>query len=367
MKTIIINATATKSSGALTILKSFLLFIETSVNASDYHFYLFTTLDLFTNTEKITIENVNVKTWKQRIRWDNGGLKEYCEKNGIKADLIFSNQNTCTKWSGIPQLVYYHQALALIPFSWNPLKKSERLFWFYRHVYPFFVSRNNKSAKYIVQLNFIKTAFCNNFREISPERIYVVKPDFPNENINKIDSSTEFSDGRKVLLYPAVDAKYKNHRIILKALQKLTCEERNDVHVLFTVPSDSRLTKLILKYGLSYVCTCIGMRPYSELKKIYKIATAMIYPSKIESYGLPLIEAASFGIPILAADLTYAREVLKEYPNALFIDVNNADEWSRGIRKSCSMTKIPVKMEKKESSWNKIMKIIDEMILESKS
>ena len=134
MKTIIINATATKSSGALTILRSFLSYIEKYVYLAEYHFYLFTVLDFFQTTDKVTVIRVEVRSIKKRLAWDNGGLKTYCDINCINPHLIISNQNTCTKWKGVSQLVYFHQALAIIPYNWNIFNKSEIRFWLYRKI-----------------------------------------------------------------------------------------------------------------------------------------------------------------------------------------------------------------------------------------
>ncbi len=43
--------------------------------------------------------------------------------------------------------------------------------------------------------------------------------------------------------------------------------------------------------------------------ELYGEANALIYPSLLESLGLPLIEAASIGLPILASELDYVRDV----------------------------------------------------------
>jgi len=52
---------------------------------------------------------------------------------------------------------------------------------------------------------------------------------------------------------------------------------------------------------------------YKNTYKIYNKFDGLIYPSRIESLGLPLQEAVNFKIPILCSDLPYSRELLKEY------------------------------------------------------
>lgn len=75
----------------------------------------------------------------------------------------------------------------------------------------------------------------------------------------------------------------------------------------------------------------LGRIPYERVLAMYKACDALVFPSYIETYGLPLIEAASLGIPIIAADLPYAREVLAGYDGAMFVAYNDAYAWKKAI------------------------------------
>ena len=65
---------------------------------------------------------------------------------------------------------------------------------------------------------------------------------------------------------------------------------------------------------------------------LYKNADALLFPSYIETLGLPLLEAAAFGLPVLAADVDYAHEVLKDYEGVRYIDVFDYEGWARKIK-----------------------------------
>ena len=56
--------------------------------------------------------------------------------------------------------------------------------------------------------------------------------------------------------------------------------------------------------------TNLGLVPQKDICEIYKISKALIYPSKFESFGLPLIEATKAGIAILASELDYVRDIV---------------------------------------------------------
>jgi len=55
----------------------------------------------------------------------------------------------------------------------------------------------------------------------------------------------------------------------------------------------------------------IGRR---ELKYLYRNATALVFPSHYEGFGLPILEAASCGIPSVVSDIEVFREIFGEYP-----------------------------------------------------
>ena len=54
----------------------------------------------------------------------------------------------------------------------------------------------------------------------------------------------------------------------------------------------------------------------SSLNKIYSNSKYLIYPSVIESFGLPLIESIEFNCRIIASDLDFVKEIVK--PSIIF-------------------------------------------------
>ena len=54
----------------------------------------------------------------------------------------------------------------------------------------------------------------------------------------------------------------------------------------------------------------MGNLDHGEVKKLYARVDALIFPSTLESFGIPLIEARQAGLPVLASELDYVRDVL---------------------------------------------------------
>jgi glycosyltransferase involved in cell wall biosynthesis len=69
-----------------------------------------------------------------------------------------------------------------------------------------------------------------------------------------------------------------------------------------------------------------------EVLSYYKSVDALLFPSQIETFGLPLAEASCFGLPIIAADLPYAAEVLKKYENKILIDPESVCLWADAMK-----------------------------------
>jgi len=75
----------------------------------------------------------------------------------------------------------------------------------------------------------------------------------------------------------------------------------------------------------------IGRVPREDVLERLSQST-LIFPSLIETYGLPLAEARALGSIVLAADLPYAREVLEGYNNAYFFDPYSPNELAALMR-----------------------------------
>lgn len=363
MKTILINATAARTSGALIILKDFISYCSSKNCNSDAKFLLFTTIDGFASSEKIEVVRLQQMSWLQRIKWDNGGLRKFCENHDINPTLIISMQNTCTNYPSVPQLVYYHQSLPLIPYSWNPLKKEERKLFLYAHFYKYFVNKYNKNATYVVQLPYIKKLFIEKFKNISENNVYVIRPNNPNIEINVYRNE----EHKFRFIYPATPLSYKNHKCIVEAINLLKNEKNsllNEFEVIFTIPNvDNSISELIKKYKLENTIKCIGSVPYKELLLMYKNSEVLLFPSKIETYGLPLVEAASFGLRIIASDLDYAKEVLFFYEDKEFLNPDNYETWACKIEECIEKKELKkeknIEIEASSNSWEKFMGIVN--------
>jgi glycosyltransferase involved in cell wall biosynthesis len=117
--------------------------------------------------------------------------------------------------------------------------------------------------------------------------------------------------------------------VIIRALQILKSKHRRDVHVVFTGGLTERrkiLDKLAERLGVSSQIHFLGFVPTKEIQVIFRSALSMVFPSKFEGFGLPILEAFQAKLPVLSSQATTLPEVGQDAP--LYFDPDSAEELS---------------------------------------
>lgn len=120
-------------------------------------------------------------------------------------------------------------------------------------------------------------------------------------------------------VYIADGKPHKNHRNLIEAwiiMAKrgifptlcLTVSKKHD-GVLFRW-IDAKCKQYDLKIEM------VGKLKHSKVQDLYKRSSALVYPSFVESLGLPLLEATKHGISIFASDLDFVHDIIQ--PTAVF-------------------------------------------------
>lgn len=114
-------------------------------------------------------------------------------------------------------------------------------------------------------------------------------------------------------IYVASGEPHKNHRQLIEAWRLLGQQGMFPSLCLTLDPKNNaalvqHLQRAVQDHGLNI--TNLGTVASTEMAQHYMQARALIYPSTLESFGLPLIEASKLGLPILASELDYVRDVV---------------------------------------------------------
>lgn len=109
----------------------------------------------------------------------------------------------------------------------------------------------------------------------------------------------------RYLLYVGSIEERKNLMLVVKALEEMQRRgslERLDVKVVavgrrtaYTKKIEEAVSLLHLE-GRFMMCHSVT---YSDLPSFYRLATAFVYPSRIEGFGIPMLEAITSGVPAI--------------------------------------------------------------------
>lgn len=156
--------------------------------------------------------------------------------------------------------------------------------------------------KVFVQSETVRDEFLKEF----PKSNVIVAPfaeNLPNV-VNRAEKEFDF-------VYISSGDAHKNHRHLFEAWLILAKENIFPSLVLTVTSNYKEICALV--NDMETAKLKIYNKPnlsHSQVLDLYSQAKALIYPSLTESFGLPLIEAQSLGLPILASELDYVRELV---------------------------------------------------------
>ena len=190
----------------------------------------------------------------------------------------------------------------------------------------FFINKN-KIDYIVVQSDSMSSVLQD--KGIDKNKLFVIayKKIDEEENLNNLNYQRQ----NNTFLFVSSDDPHKNHKKLIEAWCLLS-EENIYPKLILTIDKNtslhSSIIKKVEKYGLN-----IDIIPNLEREKIlnlYKQSTALIFPSLFESYGLPLVEANHYKLPVIASELDFVRDILD--PVETF-DPNSAKSISRSIKR----------------------------------
>ena len=68
------------------------------------------------------------------------------------------------------------------------------------------------------------------------------------------------------------------------------------------------------------------------MQNLYEDSDILLFPSRLETWGLPLSEAKLYGLGILASSTPFSKEAIGNYKRVSFIETCNVNLWSQAIK-----------------------------------
>ena len=256
------------------------------------------------------------KNWLARLKFDKFTAPKIVKK--FVPDIVFNMQNVAIKCNA-KQVLYMHQSL---PFAEYKFSIKNKKMWVYQNIIGRMIKSSCKKVdEIVVQTNWIKNAIIRECR-VCEDKITVKQPFIDALAISKYCGQVE----NNWYFYPASGSPYKNHKLIVEACLILKNEGYEDYKIVFTLdgnesPEIKEMYELSKRQKLNI--DWIGYIDKTKVNSMYA-EYGLIFPSYIETFGLPLLEARTAGAPILASDTLFSKEICNDYGCVRFFDYTDA-------------------------------------------
>lgn len=168
----------------------------------------------------------------------------------------------------------------------------------------------HRAAKIIAVSETTKEEIVNHFR-VRPENITVTYEGVDDRLLET--SPTKRMIQGKYFLYVGNVYPHKNIETLLRAFSKAPGESR----LLFVGKDDFfyrhlKTDPIVVSLGdrVQFRSTVSD----KELRNLYQYAEALIFPSLMEGFGLPALEAVALGSPVICSDISIFHEILGNIP-----------------------------------------------------
>lgn len=326
---IVISGINLREGGPLTILRDCLRYLSTSDISKKYRVVALVhkkELALYTNIEYIEFPD-SVGSWLKRIYYEYWKFRGLSKK--LRPQLWLSLHDMTPNVVADIQAVYMHN-----PSIVNKIKMSDWKFnktyilfaLFYKYLYRLNIKRNTYC---IVQQNWFRKAVAK-VLPIPESRFIVARPNVGvNERVWK--NRKKSGDNEKIFFFPAYPRPFKNFEIICEAVKLLNKRGIKGFQVILTV--DVNCGKygewLLRQYGEISNISFVGLLNKDQMDDYYEKTDCLIFPSRLETWGLPISEFISSDRPMIIADEPYAHETAENGKKVSFFTTNNAEELAK--------------------------------------
>lgn len=319
LKKIVVSAINFSEGGPLSILKECLGYLSNNL-AKEYEI-----IALVNNKEVFDYENIKFysfpkskKSWLVRLYYEYIYFYGFSKK--LKPYLWVSLHDITPNVKADIQVVYCHNPSPFYKLSLKEAYLDGRFALFnflYRYLYLINIKKNDFI---IVQQDYFRKKF---IKLIEADKIVVAYP-----NIKPTIEVNFTPEEENTFFYPALPRVFKNFEVICKASEILIKKGVTNFQVLFTISgNENRYSKYIYKsFNFIKNIKFLGMQNMNSVFKIYNKASCIIFPSKLETWGMPITEAKFFLKPIFLADLAYAYETIGNYDKIKFFNPDDPNQ-----------------------------------------
>jgi len=338
-KNVVISAINFFEGGPLSVLKDCLGFLNNSKYLNQYKLIaLVHQKSLFNKSEFSNIEFIEFPksrtSYAYRLYYEYVYFKSFAKKN--KVYFWLSLHDISPRLGKVNQAVYCHNPSPFNTINFKDIFIQPTQF-FFRLFYKYLYQINIHQNKYvIVQQLWIKNRFKSMFK-LDDRKIIIAPPQIPKIAKAFLEKSNGVNKRKKedqnTFFFPTFPRPFKNIEVICEAAVLVLEKNIPDFKIIITINgSENKYAKAVVeKYKHIDNIKFIGLIEREEVYTLYADVDVLIFPSKLETWGLPISEFKQFNKPIFVSELPYAKESLGKYEFACFFNPNDAVQLSELI------------------------------------
>jgi glycosyltransferase involved in cell wall biosynthesis len=343
-KKIIFSAINVTSGGPLTILQKFMEFASANL-ATDYEvWFLIKSRSYLTKTfsgiHLMEFHNSQRSVF-HKLYFEYFYFRKLSRKK--KPYLWFSLNDCSPNVEAEIRAVYIHNATPFYEFSGLDFRFPSRVL-LQKFYYKFFLRKNlNQNSFVVVQQQFMKHFVVDRLGFKDVDKVLINRPDFSIDPTSILGLDPKDVMGSSVyMIYPAKAEVYKNvHRLIDAVIMLIEQESFSDFTLWLTLNGrENAYSKYLARKAENFPQIVFkGHLSFPVLMGHLQASDIMVFPSKLETWGLPLSEATHFNKWIVVSDLPYARETLMNYRKVLYFDVDSTEDLMEKIKDAAGRAK----------------------------
>jgi glycosyltransferase involved in cell wall biosynthesis len=161
--------------------------------------------------------------------------------------------------------------------------------------------------------------------DVAPEKVVAVQTGFSPAAVNS--PQTPIAVEEPYLYYPAATYSHKGHKTLLDTYARL--RRRGDFPFRLKLSGQQtsnwkKLQKQASALGIGDDVVHLGFLPSHEVVDVYQRASAVVFPSEFEGFGIPVLEAVRLGKKIVCSRLDVFDEI--GVPRQFQIDFSDPDQ-----------------------------------------
>jgi len=272
------------------------------------------------------------------LRSDNRLLRLFYEQFVIplyirrhKIDVLFSPGNIATLFPGCKQVLTIHGPLVIRKlrqrYAPGEISKLQALF------YDFMLPLSVKRADMIIAVSQDIKRWLLQGVNIPATKVRIVYEGVDPKLLRSTVADETMGVKRPYILFLSTLFRYKNADKLIKAFAYAK-QQWEIPHSLVIAGRDPAgqvdwLRRLAKDLGVLDSIYFLGRIPHEQVGNLYRYADLFVYPSTVESFGLPALEAMACGTPVIGSNRCSVPEIIGDA--GLIVNPDNIEEMAEAI------------------------------------